>query len=317
MMTSRPLMASVIICTYNRAERLRRVLETLNASIVNSAISWEVVVVDNNSSDHTSAVVDAMARACPVLLRYVFESRQGKSNALNRGIATAGGELLLFTDDDVEVAPDWIQRMVEGFADVPCSAIGGRIVAAWNGAAPSWYSDRGPYRLMAAIVQYEHGDTPFFTTHPPFGANLAIRKPALESIGGFRVDLGPNATQGAVGGGAEDTELCNRLLAAGHRILYLPGAVVYHPVEPERTTRRYFEQWYFRYGRAIARQTTLNDPGARILGVPRYLLRIVATDVLRWWSAVGEKPRFFNRLRVYQTLGVITECFSARRSGNA
>src|SRR5690606_33338417 len=104
---------SVLICTYNRARLLTHTLESLRR--IHTARPWDVLVVDNNSTDDTAAVVRACAPGYPVPLRYAFEGRQGKSHALNTGIGAIESELIAFTDDDVRVAPGWL--------DAACDAL--------------------------------------------------------------------------------------------------------------------------------------------------------------------------------------------------
>ncbi len=91
---------SVILCTYNRATLLEKALRSLEQIRQPAGLAWELVLVDNNSSDDTKAVVDAAIRRGTLPCRYVFEPRQGKSNALNTGIAQAKADVLAFTDDD-------------------------------------------------------------------------------------------------------------------------------------------------------------------------------------------------------------------------
>ena len=100
--------ATVLIPTYNRASMLNETLTWLARIRVPNTVSWDVIVIDNNSTDETRKVVDRHAAAFPVPLRYLFEERQGRSSALNAGIAAARGVVLVFTDDDVRVAEGWL-----------------------------------------------------------------------------------------------------------------------------------------------------------------------------------------------------------------
>ena len=106
MSRSAQLSATVLICTYNRAELLAETLLSLRRT--RTTRQWEIVVVDNNSTDNTRAVVERFATEMPVPLHYVFERRQGKSYALNTGQEQSWGELIVYTDDDVRVAPGWL-----------------------------------------------------------------------------------------------------------------------------------------------------------------------------------------------------------------
>src|ERR1700730_5420887 len=104
---------SVIICTYNRAESLRRTLAALQSQRTAPGLTWELVLVDNNSNDRTREVVEAFKASSDISTVYVFEGRQGKSIAQNTGLDVAVGELLAFTDDDCRPEPTWIQDVVD------------------------------------------------------------------------------------------------------------------------------------------------------------------------------------------------------------
>ena len=108
---------TVILCTYNRCQVLRAALQSLAASELPDSIQWEVLVVDNNSTDQTRQVVEEFCRRCPGRFRYIFEPHPGKSFALNRGIQEAKGEVLAFTDDDVSVEPTWLQNLTASLND--------------------------------------------------------------------------------------------------------------------------------------------------------------------------------------------------------
>lgn len=256
--------------------------------------------------------MERLAPELPCTVRYIFEGRQGLSYARNRGIAESAGALLLFTDDDVVVHRDWVQEIVTGFATHDCMAIGGRIVAVWGQEPPPWYSNSGPYRLIGAIIEYDFGNEIQYAVSPPFGANMAFRREVFERYGLFRTDLGISGKGRLVG---EDTELSLRLLKGGERIIYLPSAVIYHPVEPERVRKRYFERWYFNYGRTTIRMNPDAIVGSILyFGVPRHLFRSLGTTGLRWLASVGTRRRFYHKLQFCYHLGSITEAYGTYRN---
>lgn len=295
---------SIILCTHNRAALLREALRSLAQVRLPEDADVELVVVDNASTDDTQATIRAASGSLPMNVRYVYEPTKGKSFALNRGLEEAAGEILVFTDDDVTFDSGWLIGLVSPFEDATCLGVGGRIVPVWSAERPAWYEDQGPYRLMAVIVQFDHGPTNRVLDRPPFGANMAYRRTAFERYGGFRTDLGPTGRALLRG---EDTEFARRLLAAGERIVYAADAVVHHPVEPERLTKAYFERWYGWYGRMIARTGTLPDGTRFLFGVPRDLWRSLAENLMRWAFAREPKRRFYFRLQCCLTLGAIRE----------
>ncbi|HEU4829915.1 MAG TPA: glycosyltransferase family A protein [Gemmatimonadales bacterium] len=293
--------ASIIICTFNRAAEIGLVLDDLAAQAGIGARRYEVLVVDNNSTDATRDVVAAKACGAPCPVRYVREPRQGKSLALNRGVAEARGGILVFTDDDVRIPPTWLAAMLAPFEDAACMGVAGAVLPRWTASRPSWVSEDEPYRMMAAIVRYWLGPDPLRATVPPIGANCAWRREVFERYGGYRTDLGPGGKRAPLG---EDTEFGLRVMTGGESVRYEPAALVHHPVAPERLTRRYFTDWYFQSGRVEPCRAGI-APSVRIAGVPRYLFRELAGAAARWAFSPPGPRRFFHKLRTYQTLGRI------------
>src|SRR5712692_10304016 len=147
-------MISVVVCTYNRSKSLASTLESLGQMTTPPDLAWELIVVDNNSNDQTKKVVEEFASTSGLKVRYVHESTQGHTYARNRGIETAKGEIVVFTDDDVAVDEFWLANVRHAFDDFDCLAIGGRIVAVWDAAKPRWLQEDGPYALAKAIVSF-------------------------------------------------------------------------------------------------------------------------------------------------------------------
>jgi len=260
-----PLHASVIVCTFNRAESLARTVDCLARQDVPPATRWEVVVVDNNSRDTTRAVVEEVRRGWPIL-RYESEPRQGLSHARNHGIGVARGEILLFTDDDVCPEPDWVRRILEGMAQHGCDACGGYIAPDWEVPPPAWLTERF-YGFLA--VRTDRTDTYRITSlsEAPFGANMAFRRATLERFGGFDVTRG---RKGNVLSSGEDGELFERLMGEGATVMFFGDAKVHHRVEGFRVTKRYFRRWRFQTSRNIAQSRGM--PGdRRLFGIPLYL----------------------------------------------
>jgi cellulose synthase/poly-beta-1,6-N-acetylglucosamine synthase-like glycosyltransferase len=165
-----------------------------------------------------------------------------------------------------------------------------------------------PYRLLPAVVGYQFdGSGP--VTRPPYGANMAYRREMFERYGLFRTDLGPRGREMIRG---EDTEFGLRLLAGGERVLYVPGAIVYRPVEPERMRLRYFEQYYFGEGRMQIRAFPLPPGTVRWLGIPRYCYRGFVEHLFKWGTSLNPRARAFHRLSGWMVLG---NMFEAWRQG--
>ncbi len=132
---------SIIIATYNRAGDLRETLRSI--ARLSPSGEWEVVVVNNNSSDNTREVVLDAAREFPTDLRYLFEAEQGRSAALNAGIRASRGQIILTTDDDVRIEPDWMDAAAHAIDSLGCDYVGGKVLPIWGGARPALAAQSG------------------------------------------------------------------------------------------------------------------------------------------------------------------------------
>jgi glycosyltransferase involved in cell wall biosynthesis len=307
-------MVSVILCTYNRAVRLKAALESLSSLYVPPELPWELIVVDNNSTDGTEAVVRQFQRVAPFDVRYVFERTQGHSHARNRGIAESKGLFLAFCDDDVIMDAHWLEELRHTYDRFDCMGVGGRIIPVWPCPKPAWLHEDGPYGLMNVIVSFEHGEGTSMLTRPPFGANMSFRRTAFERYGLFRTDLGRIGSRLS---GSEDTEFGRRLLRNNEKLVYNSRVLVYHPVEKERATKRYFQRWYFEYGRASIRQTEIPRGGLQRFRLQTTSLRRLCAGLFRWMLAVNPRRRLYYRLNVCQSLGWLRELLSLSRTADA
>jgi glycosyltransferase involved in cell wall biosynthesis len=269
---------SVILPTFNRANALKRALAAL---LRQSAMpdAYEVVVVDNNSSDGTAGVVALFEDR---RIRLISEPRQGLSYARNAGLAAARAPIVAFTDDDVEVAPDWVETIVATLARYPhVDGLGGRVLPSWQNGRPPWLTREH----WAPLALQDHGDARrVFDRSAPIGligANVAFRRDVFERIGAFspavqRVKDGIGST--------EDHELLVRLYESGGRMLYQPKLLVMARVSGDRCDRRYHRRWHEGHGRFYALMRLPEMERARVtpFGVPGHLLRETAQTLAAW-----------------------------------
>lgn len=306
---------SVVVATRNRAGLLRDMLAAL-ADQRWPRDRFEVIVADNGSGDGTAAVVgEHSSRQNGPPIRYVYVAEPGKSNAVNRGLSQAQGDLLAFTDDDVLPEPTWIERLARAFDDTGADFAAGRILPIWEQPPPSWMSpvlygalaipDNGERRLTIG-ADARHGPM-------PIGANMAVRRTVVERIGGLRSDLGKLAGTLRTG---EDHEFFLRMTQAGCRGVYEPTALVRHRVSAERLTRGYFRRWLHQNGRDVARLEAAYTAGTRRwLAVPRYLWRDAALDASRGIKAAiagDARQRFASAVRLIWFFGYVRETWFGR-----
>jgi GT2 family glycosyltransferase len=185
--------------------------------------SREIVIAENGTPSPTQLTIEGAP------LTHLHEPRAGKCRIQNHAIAQAGGEILVFLDDDLVVAPGYLEA-VEQFFDThrEFAAMKGRILAAED---PETVGPMAPY-LDLPIT--DHGDE-VIEVRGVLGANMAFRADALKEVGQFDERLGPGS-----GGHEEETEMSQRLRRAGFRIGYAPKALVYHEVDPSRANRERF-----------------------------------------------------------------------------
>jgi|SRR5579875_477858 len=290
---------TVVIGTYNRASSLRLTLQSLQAIEVPTSLKWEILIVDNNSTDSTRSVVEEFALTSVLTVRYVFESQQGRSFALNRGISEAKGEIIVFTDDDVTFDPQWLISLKQALDQWNCIAVGGRIVPVWNDPMPSWLQMEG----QQAIGHFDVGDQPVEIEYA-HGANGAFKRKAFEKYGLFKTGV---SVDGKLLAGYEDDEFGHRLTSNGERIMYAPDAIVYHPVESRKLNKAYFRKWFYDTGRTAVRARIWPRETILYFGIPRYFFRALIENSIRWPITLDEKCRFRRECHVWRAAGGILE----------
>jgi glucosyl-dolichyl phosphate glucuronosyltransferase len=294
---------SVVVPTYNRALLLGRTLDSLLAQRPDS-LRYEILVVDNCSTDDTREVVKSFTGRFPAL-RYLFEQRRGVSHARNTGIAAASAPIVALIDDDVEADGTWIDEIRRAFdaqPDIDC--IGGRIEGRYAEPPPAWFTPHhwGPVALQAEKGGSRHIDANHASACL-MTANFAARRAAFQEVGGFSPEFLRD----------EDRELQLRLWAAGKRGLYVPEMVVTAEVPRERLTRGYHRRFHIRAGAAHARMRyrdridrdgrLMPEPiqGTTLLGTPGFIYRDLLLHTAQWMRSVATlhwNRAFYHETRV-------------------
>lgn len=236
---------SLIIPTHNRSERLIAALESVMRQDLPAA-DWECVVVSNNSTDDTATRFGDFAARYPGLnLRLVTEDGPGVSFARNRGIAETSAPLLVFIDDDERINPGFLRAYADFFDAHPDAVVaGGRIIAEYVTGRPAWLSK---YTEMPIANPMDFGDAvrPFPAGRVPGGGNMAFRRSAALRYGGFDPSLG---RVGRMLIGGEENDFFERLMRGGETCWYVPGAVMWHIIPPEKLTESYFRRLCYNVG---------------------------------------------------------------------
>jgi glucosyl-dolichyl phosphate glucuronosyltransferase len=297
--------ASVVITTFNRSAFLARMLDSLaltaQGTVVPGAgeparpLQWEVVVVDNNSSDDTADVVRALVADFPCPLRLISERVQGKSPALNTGILASQGRVLVFTDDDVWIPPDWLlTALLPLLARSDIDYTGGPVRPMWEVEPPSWIHG-DPGLLSGPIALLDYGPDPFIFEERqriPLGVNMAVRRSLIDRVGGFHLGL---ERRGRSLMGQGQAEFFCRTRDAGARGLYVPWMWLKHHVPAERLTRDYYRRWWYWKGVARAQMQDLHPitelgldlrTVQTIAGTPRFMWGTTLRDAAAWFRAL-------------------------------
>lgn len=308
---TQPCDVSVVISTHNRADLLVRCLGSLVES--RTSVAFEIIVVDNGSTDGTRRVIESFQSNRPVPVHYIWEPRRGVSHGRNAGVARAAGPIIAFTDDDIVVSSGWVDEIRQLFGqrpDVDC--VGGPVLPLWSEPPPQWLDSRH----WSPLSVTDHGSRPFEigAKHPLclLTSNVAFRRGVFERIGVFSPEF-PRA---------QDHELQMRFWLSGGLALYSPAVVVHTAVPSERMGVAYHRQWHTRNGRMCARmklrERTGPDGSLRpspkperlVCGVPAFLWREFSGALFEWCLSVPRQDRgrrLEAEMRVRHLFGYVLE----------
>lgn len=247
---SKEIKLSLIVPTFNRAKFLSRFLESLGAQTL-PMDNFEVIVVDNGSTDDTKQVVENyLDKQCN--LRYCFEEKPGLHAGRHRGMREASSQILIFADDDIIAAPTWLEAILDSFKDSEVVMVGGKITPDFEVKPPCWLSLLWNLRTVSgkclsflSILDFGDG---CFEIDPLYvwGCNFAIRKELLCELGGFHPDAMPSDMLARRGDGESYISL--RVKERGLKVLYNGKAEVAHCVTEGRMSLAYLKKRSFAQG---------------------------------------------------------------------
>jgi len=312
---------TVIIVTRDRAASLAETLVALSGLSYHG--SWEALVVDNGSTDHTRAVVHRLAETFPVRLRYLSEPAGGKYSGLNAGIRAADGACIAATDDDAFPVGDWLEHAHTALVADGYDFAGGPVRPIWRGRRPRWVDGEGAI-IGKVLGLQDHGARPreygVDGVSWPLGVNVAYRRDCFDRVGYFDTRLGRVA--GTLRNQAQ-REWHIRARDLGVRGRYLPGMAVRHVVNAQRLNRGYFHRWFFWHG--ISRALMYENHGLHLFepegiathaeemhlfGAPLSLYRyggLAALSAAKRWMTGRQDAALAYELAVSFALGVCWE----------
>lgn len=264
-------MITVIICTYNREKYIGQLLDSLAKNDYPES-DYEIVLVNNNSTDNTRLICERFAANHQnISFRYVEEQEQGLSAARNRGIKEAKGDIVIYVDDDALVDSDYIRTYAEHFSSFPeTMAAGGPIEPLYETAEPSWMS---PYTkaLLTAWMNYGDKVREYPSGRFPGGGNAAYRKSVFDKVGLFNTDLGRKGTALLA---SEEKDIFDKMRQLGMRVLYLPTPVLHHIIPQAKLEEPYFDRLTLQIGRSERMRTKSISQG-------KYVKRLFSEGV-KW-----------------------------------
>lgn len=287
-------MLSVIICTYNRSKYIYNVLESLAKGTLPPE-EYEIVLVDNNCTDNTSAELDRFAVDWPqVQLRRFVETHQGLSYARNRGIREAKGEVLVYVDDDAFVNERYLENYKELFERrIDVSAAGGPIIPHYeSGAEPRWMTYHLK-RLLTGYLFFGNKEKPFPGDNYPGGGNAAYRKEVFEEVGLYNVELG---RKGGNLGCGEEKDIFAKMKAAGMRFVYTPGSILYHSIPAYKLEKDYFDRVTCGIGISERKRTLAISRKEYAVRLAKELVKWAGTLVLSLGFLLRLKPQCSGKL---------------------
>lgn len=266
-------MISIIVCTYNRDKYIHQCLSNLANST--TSYSWEIILVNNNSTDNTHTECERFAKENPnVNFHYFIETTAGLSYARNRGMREAHGDWFVFLDDDSMVGCDYVEQLgqlLDRFPDA--GAFGGAIIPFFEDKTPKWLSKWSMGFVSAidmgdAVVEFANGKY-------PIGANMGISRDVINKIGDFNTSLG--RTKDLLLGG-EEKDIFARIKDTKYPIYYFPNIAVRHCIPPRRTTYEFIKK--LGYGVGVSERL-------RTCSISRlvYIKRLVA-ECIKWVGTI-------------------------------
>ena len=288
------LSIAIVIPTFNRSDWIESTLESIKLAEVPHGICFRVIVVNNNSTtSHGEKYKSLSTRYKNAFdIDYLFEKRQGRSHALNRGIAESSEEIIAFIDDDERIDAQWLSALASNFKDTTLDYLGGPYLPDWEGVPPPWLPAHiGQYQGLLGWIEQSKNRINFDDFRGELcGGNCAIRRSALPQGEAFNTALGRKGKDLA---GGEDGEFHRRLKINKKCGFYDPSLIIYHRIPKTRMTYKYHLRWAFwsgiSNGRRILSNPESKEETSHVFGIPRYWYKRAMSGV---FSSLFQLIRF-------------------------
>lgn len=288
------MMISVIIPTHNRSDSLKNTIISLKGQVISKELGfdYEIIVVDNNSTDGTKKLIDDMGGQMNGRLKYLFESNKGASRARNKGIESAKGKIISFIDDDCTAVKNWLNEIALTFKNHNADAVLGKISLVLPAQKPEWIPD---WFLEKRLAKVDYGTvTRRIDDKDLVAANISFKSEIFKKFGGFPSGIEP----------CEDTLYSRIITRHGAVKFYCPAAEVFHRIPAERLTSKYFSRQAHRWGFVKYALAQDNKTG---VGLLPWLLKEIIKDILGLILSYlkGQKTEHFLALcNIYDKTGI-------------
>lgn len=259
---------------------------------------WQVIAVDNGSTDSTRSILDSFTDRLPLVV--LTEGKKGKNNALNKAIDYVEGDLVVFTDDDVVPAQDWLIRFLAcADRNANFDIFGGQILPRWPYTPPQWLFDELPLGMLFAITdpQLNAGEIDVGNV---WGPNMAIRKSVFDLGVRYSTDVGPDGSQTYMMGSEGD--FTRRLGSMGMKAWFCKEAIVEHLIRPNQISKEWVLNRFFRHGRSSYKFDHRPDAQIpRVFGIERWLYRRLFEELGHYvyCCAIGNSSGAFKAMAAY------------------
>ncbi len=298
---------SIIICTYNNSASLKVTVQQILDHSVSEPQLFELIVINNNCSDDTEEVLRNF-RSSSIQYNHYIEPKQGVSHARNLGMQLAKGEYILFTDDDADIRPLWLDNYLRHIRETQAEALFGKIEVIWDQPKPWWYDERLKY-YFAAI---DYGDQAFQVQYKQqhfYTKNSCIKKSFLIHIGGFDPELG---RKGSDLTGGEEIKVLYLILQENLKAIYFPDVTIGHRLKPREYTAENIKRHYVSCAKELLNLAAISQ-GRTLAGRPLGLLKEQAIILFQalFLAAYGivsfnRRDFFFNQLRIMRATKIIS-----------
>lgn len=308
------IIVSAVICTHNRAGRLVMAIQSLVDQHMPRE-QYEIIIVDNCSTDSTREIVEQFSREYNV--RYIYEPNLGLSYARNTGWRNARGNYVAYLDDDATACPAWLSKIVETFETVipRPGCVGGKVDPIWEAPRPSWISDE----LLTGLTVIDWSDTPQILSDLDqkwlVGANAAFPTEVLEQVGGFVSGL-DRAGKNLLSGG--DVFLTKQIKKAGYTCFYHPEIAIRHHIPKSRLNQRWFIRRYYWQGLSDAAMQLIEWQPSKLgrlrLAIPQtFRLLLLPGMIMNLLLPRKDPQRFTQKCFAIITIGHIVGLLGAIR----